>query len=109
MTKVTPSDVLRLSGLFDSCNVAQFHFFDFTKLAEVHLRPRQHARDTTASRCRSCFCTFDSFFHVSLNVFAQDTTFTASALHFRKVNTKLACQTADQRSRVNISVVFSMY
>ncbi|CSP68030.1 Uncharacterised protein [Shigella sonnei] len=90
-------------------DTAQFHFFDFAKLAEVHLRPRQHARDTTASRRRSCFCTFDSFFHVSLNVFAQDTTFTTSALHFRQVNAKLACQTADQRSRVNVSVVFSKF
>ncbi len=27
MTKVTPSDVLRLSGLFDSCNVLNLHSF----------------------------------------------------------------------------------
>ncbi|KHG91654.1 hypothetical protein PU53_11095 [Escherichia coli] len=27
MTKVTPSDVLRLSGLFDSCNVLNLQSF----------------------------------------------------------------------------------
>lgn len=27
MTKVTPSDVLRLSGLFDSCNILNLHSF----------------------------------------------------------------------------------
>lgn len=27
MTKVTPSDVLRLLGLFDSCNILNLHSF----------------------------------------------------------------------------------
>ena len=92
----------------DFLDTAQFHFFDFAELAEVHFRPWQHTRDTAASGCRRCsFGAFHRVFHVSLNVFAQDTTFTAGALHFRQVHAEFARQATDQRSRVDISVVFS--
>ncbi|MNV35229.1 hypothetical protein D3C71_1266700 [compost metagenome] len=92
----------------DFLDTTQFHFFDFTKLAEVHFRPRQHARNTAAggsSRCR--FSAFHRFFHVSLNVFAQDTTFTARPFHFRQIHTEFARQATNQRSGVNVRVVFS--
>ncbi len=92
----------------DFLDAAQFHFFDFAKLAEVDFRPRQHARNTTASSGSRCgFCAFHGVFHVSLNVFAQDTAFTAGAFDFRQVNAELARQAADQRCCVNVCVVFS--
>ncbi|CXA03649.1 Uncharacterised protein [Salmonella enterica subsp. enterica serovar Typhi] len=91
----------------DFLDTAQFHFFNFTKLAEVHFRPRQHTRDTAARSSRRSFRAFDSVFHVSLNVFAQNTAFTTSAFHFRQVDAKLARQTANQWGSVNVSVVFS--
>ena len=94
----------------DFLDTAQFHFFDFTKLAEVNLRPWQHARDTAASGSRRCgFSAFNRVFHISLNVFAQDTTFTAGAFHFCQVNAELARQAANQRRRVNVSIVFSEF
>src|SRR5690606_4719281 len=92
----------------DVLDTAQLHFFDFTELTEVDFPPWQHARDTAASGCRRCsFGAFHRVFHVSLNVFAQDTTFTAGALHFRQVHTEFARQATNQRSRVDVSVVFS--
>ncbi|ABV14341.1 hypothetical protein CKO_03257 [Citrobacter koseri ATCC BAA-895] len=92
----------------DFLDAAQFNFFHFTKLAEVHFRPRQKTWQRTAGCARwRGFSALDSVFHVSLNVFAQDTTFTASTLHFRQVNAELARQAANQRGRVNVSVIFS--
>ena len=97
-------------GARDFLDTTQLHFFDFAKLAEVNLRPRQHARDTAASGSRRCgFSAFNRVFHVGLNVFAQDTTFTAGAFHFRQVNTELARQAANQRGRVNVGIVFSEF
>ncbi|ABX22687.1 hypothetical protein SARI_02840 [Salmonella enterica subsp. arizonae serovar 62:z4,z23:-] len=93
----------------DFLDTAQFHFFNFTKLTEVHFRPRQHAWNTAACCCRCSFRTLDSLFYVSLNVFAQDTTFTARAFHFRQVHAEFACQAANQRRRVNVSVVLSKF
>ncbi|MNH27757.1 hypothetical protein D3C79_878810 [compost metagenome] len=94
-------------GTRDFLDAAQFNFFDLTKLAEVHFRPRQHAWQATTGSGRSGFGAFDRVFHVSLNVFAQDTAFTASALHFRQVNTELTRQAADDWGSVNVGVVFS--
>ena len=92
----------------DFLDTAQLHFFDFAELAEVHFRPWQHARDTAASGCSWCsFGAFHRVFHVGLNVFAQDTTFTASPFHFRQVHAELARQATNQRRRVDVSVVFS--
>ncbi|VEB05305.1 Uncharacterised protein [Klebsiella pneumoniae] len=50
-------------GARDFLDTTQLHFFDFAKLAEVNLRPRQHARDTAASGSRRCgFSAFNRFF-----------------------------------------------
>ncbi|ABU78443.1 hypothetical protein ESA_03221 [Cronobacter sakazakii ATCC BAA-894] len=95
----------------DFLDAAQFHFFHFTKLAEVHFRPRQQTRQRTTGRAsgRCGFCTFNGVFHVSLNVFAQDAAFTTGAFHFREVHAEFARQAADQRRRVDVSVVFSKF
>ncbi len=68
-------------------------------LLEVNLRPRQHARDTAAAAAAGAGFSRLTASSRSLNVFAQDTTFTAGAFHFRQVNTELARQAANPGSR----------
>ena len=47
MTKVTPFDVLRLSGLFDSCNVLNLHSFVGRVRRSRRIRQKQRANKNT--------------------------------------------------------------
>ncbi len=64
------------------------HFFNFTKLAEVHFRPRQHAGIPPPAAAGAAFRAFDSVFR-SLNVFAQNTAFTTGAFSLSRVDARL--------------------
>ena len=52
MTKVTPSDVLRLSGLFDSCNVLNLHSFVGRVRRSRRIRREQITLFRTIQRCK---------------------------------------------------------
>ncbi len=84
---------------FSGCG--PFHFFDFTKLAEVYLRPRQHAgipppvaAGAASARLIASFSKPERL-RAGYDLYGQ-------CPSLSQVNAKFACQTADQRSRVNV-------
>ena len=88
-------------GGADLHQASHWHFFDFAKLAEIHLRDRRNSRTARRACGRGLLGLVHHALDVGLDVFLENPSFRAGALNISQFDAELACGHAHRRTRVH--------